>query len=349
MYASEDDAIRPIVAVNVCNKVTGKCRAVYALLDTGSNRDVIDEDLIDDLDIECTSELMQVKVLGNESLGPRRVASFSIQSLEGDFEGFAKNAMVANLLTNQSDIPPAKRDFSMHPHLASLPFVDVEEGIAMIIGISHCSAWTGGDSALGPKGSPMGLHTAFGWTVQGSGGDMEASTVCCNALSANDALLKESLDRIFFNDFAKVNEEGVGLSKDNVEAIRQLQESIRFDEKRGKYVVGLPWRYGRERAAQIFNSVNSREMAERRLKGMIPRFRRDPDRMKRVFAEVRKFEEKGVAVDIDDEDQRVDASLPVWHLPLLVVEENNKTRICHDAKASAGGIKIGRASCRERV
>ena len=90
MYASEDDAIRPIVAVNVCNKVTGKCRAVYALLDTGSNRDVIDEDLIDDLDIECTSELMQVKVLGNESLGPRRVASFSIQSLEGDFEGFAK-------------------------------------------------------------------------------------------------------------------------------------------------------------------------------------------------------------------------------------------------------------------
>ena len=121
---------------------------------------------------------------------------------------------------------------------------------------------------------------------------MEASTVCCNALSANDALLKESLDRIFFNDFAKVNEEGVGLSKDNVEAIKQLQESIRFDEKRGKYVVGLPWRYGRERAAQIFNSVNSREMAERRLRGMIPRFRRDPDRMKRVFAEVRKFEEK---------------------------------------------------------
>ena len=79
---------------------------------------------------------MQVKVLRNETLGPRRVASFSIQSLESDFKGSVKNAMVANLLTNQSDIPPAKRSFSNLPHLASLPFIDVDESISMIIGIS---------------------------------------------------------------------------------------------------------------------------------------------------------------------------------------------------------------------
>ena len=35
MHASKDNNIRPIVAVNVCNKVTGKCKAVYALLGMG--------------------------------------------------------------------------------------------------------------------------------------------------------------------------------------------------------------------------------------------------------------------------------------------------------------------------
>ena len=77
-------------------------------------------------------------------------------------------------------------------------------------------------------------------------------------------------------------------------------------------------------------------MAMRRLKGMIPRLQRDPERRKRVFAEIQKFSDTGVAIEIDNTDNDATASLPRWHLPLHVVEKGNKTRVCHDARASTG-------------
>ena len=46
------------------NIATSRFRDIYALLDTGSNRDVIDENVVDELEIPCQSELMEVKVLG---------------------------------------------------------------------------------------------------------------------------------------------------------------------------------------------------------------------------------------------------------------------------------------------
>ena len=113
------------------------------LLDTGSNRDVSDENIVDELDIPCKSELMEVRVLGGDSIGPRRVASYVVKSIEDDYTAAVPNAMVATLLTTQSDIPSLKRDLSQHSHLADLPFIDINNGVGMIIGVSHCIAWTG--------------------------------------------------------------------------------------------------------------------------------------------------------------------------------------------------------------
>ena len=104
---------------------------------------MIDEDVVDELEIPCKSELMEVRVLGGDSIGPRRVASYIVESIEDDYTAAVPNAMVATLLTTQSDIPPSKRDLSNHGHLSKLPFIDINDGIGMIIGISHCLAWTG--------------------------------------------------------------------------------------------------------------------------------------------------------------------------------------------------------------
>ena len=125
---------------------------------------------------------------------------------------------------------------------------------------------------------------------------------------------------------------------ENKEAIRQLRETIQFDEEKKKNVVGLPWKNGREGAKKILNSLNSQQMALRRLQGMIPRFRRDGGRMQRVFKEMEKFEEKGYAHMIDNNNNDSGAENPRWYLPIHVVEKNNKTRICHDARANVRGI-----------
>ena len=54
---------------------------------------------MEELDIPCESELMEVRVLGGESIGHRRVASYIVESIEEDYTAAVPNAMVATLLT----------------------------------------------------------------------------------------------------------------------------------------------------------------------------------------------------------------------------------------------------------
>ena len=69
----EDDSIRPIVALYIINPVTKQRIKSYALLDTGSDRDVIDESLAKDLNLNTRSRMMNVQVLGVQDLSPRDV------------------------------------------------------------------------------------------------------------------------------------------------------------------------------------------------------------------------------------------------------------------------------------
>ena len=76
---------------------------------------------------------------------------------------------------------------------------------------------------------------------------------------------------------------------------------------------------------------------------MVPRLLKDKKRRKEIFASVAKWTEKGVAADIDEIlENRIalEENRPVWHLPLLAVDEPSKIRMCHDAKALTRGIRL---------
>ena len=62
--------------------------------------------------------------------------------------------------------------------------------------------------------------------------------------------------------------------------------------------------------------------------------------MQRVFKEMEKFKEKGYTHMIDNDNNDSGAENPRWYLPIHVVEKNNKTRICHDARANVRGIAL---------
>ena len=53
-------------------------------------------------------------------------------------------------------------------------------------------------------------------------------------------------------------------------AIGQSRDPIHFDEEGENYIVGLQWRYGQDKSAQVLNAIDSCAMAERRLRSMTP-------------------------------------------------------------------------------
>ena len=226
------------------------------MIDTGADRDVISDRLIKRLNIHVDQTVLRVVTVDHVICTERPLASFHVESLNGEYSVIVNEALVGNVLTGEQEVPPSRRDLSACPHLADIVFPEVEGNVEVILGAAHIEAWLPLEFRRGGAGENLvGVRTCLGWTVAGRFGRSSPDNIAINAISTDNEQLRRSLDRIFYHDFAVVSEEELGDSRDHIEAIEQLAKTIRFDEEVGKYYVGLPWRYPREEVTKICNSV----------------------------------------------------------------------------------------------
>ena len=137
--------IRPLVAVKLINAKNGKEIITYAMLDTGSDRDVISEDIILDLELDQRKRPVTIQTVESTTTDYRRFVDLRIESIDSSYGADINDALVGKLLTGNSDLPPAKRDLSALRHLDNIDFIDIDADITMIIGVSHAEAWAGAE------------------------------------------------------------------------------------------------------------------------------------------------------------------------------------------------------------
>ena len=85
------------------------------MLNTGSDRDVISEDVISRLNMATTTKLMTVKTVNSTDTQNR---NFTLRSITGSYNADVKEALVGKLLTSNSDCPPCRRNVSKFSHLS---------------------------------------------------------------------------------------------------------------------------------------------------------------------------------------------------------------------------------------
>ena len=110
--------------------------------------------------------------------------------------------------------------------------------------------------------------------------------------------------------------------------------------RRKKYLCGLPYKFGREKTAEILNSVDSSSMAKNRMRSLKRNLEKNPAKKAKAFSEMAKFLDKGRCEKLTREEiaRQEEEGLPIWHLPCHIVEQKGKHRFCHNARASAGGV-----------
>ena len=189
--------IRPIVPVRIVNLGNGSSTEVYALLDSGSDRDVVSNDVKDALGLSVLSQRMSVKTLDSVIFGKRSTTNFMLQSLDLSYRADVDGALVADMLTSDSDIPPSKRNVSGYPHLTDLVFDDLDSSVQMIIGVAHIEAWLGGGIHQGGQHQPLGLKTDFGWTLVGACGRANLLNIVSHAVATDNQELSAIIDKIF--------------------------------------------------------------------------------------------------------------------------------------------------------
>ena len=242
--------IRPLVAVKLINSKNGKEITTYAMLDTGSDRDVISEDIILDLELEQRKRPVTIQTVESSTTDYRRFVDLRIESLDSSYGADINDALVGKLLTGDSDLPPAKRDLSALQHLDNVDFIDIDADISMIIGVSHAEAWAGAEIRRGTARQPLAMKTCFGWTLVGGWAKSDSMHIAYQSTIIDNTVLHQDFEKIFYHDFATVSEEELGESQENKDAIAQLMASIRFDDEKGKYRIGLPWKHGRKVAIE---------------------------------------------------------------------------------------------------
>ena len=320
------------------NKDTGKKVSIYALEDGGADRDFLSAKVVEKLGIKTGEELTTVVDLRGPETKWRKNASFTVESLDGEYSCDIDRALVGELSVTGNDVPPAKRDLSKYRHLDGIEFADIDSEVEMVLSVAHVYTLFGKEMRTGRTSEPLAVKSDFGWTVMGVVGKTDSNDAVINLIAAERCDLKQKLDDIFHHDFGV---EKCEMSKEQSDAKKQLDDSVFFDVEKGMYGCALPFRGGREEAIKKLNAHNSRGMAAKRLESLRRSLMRDPEKKKKVFEEVRKYIEQGkLEVVTDDDNDDANANDPRWTVPLHFVFQKGKTRLIHDCRACVDGFCI---------
>ena len=149
----------------------------------------------------------------------------------------------------------------------------------LLLGTDLHQAYLHRNVLVSKPGEPCGLHTALGWVIYGKdGGDREIkneSQVMVNFL--DDKVKDESCDQllqVLERDFKDAECSAVASwSQDDRHAMPILDRTIKKID--GHYSVGLLWK------TKELDLPNNRVLAEKRLKFLMRKFRKNPNLFKR--------------------------------------------------------------------
>ena len=104
--------VRPIVAVRVINPRNGEIEEIYALLDSGADRDYLSERVAQKLKLETRNKSINLVTIEESSRKMREMADIEIESIDGSYRAEIEDVLVGKFPEAAKDIPPAKRDLS---------------------------------------------------------------------------------------------------------------------------------------------------------------------------------------------------------------------------------------------
>ena len=324
----------------------------YALLDNGSDINVISEKVASNLRLKTETHDMRVESLGKVDESARKVADVTIEGLNG-FSLVLEDTVYGDIVTSGKIELPTLGDVAGLDHCADVEFIDfpedveVHRGIGMIIGSKYAWTWSKGERRVGENNQPIAVLSCFGWGLLGPKWSSSSSrSGCCHHVTAdfrkNCDNPEDELASMFAKQFEPVEEEQTGLSVEDEFAVKQMESTVRWDESVKRYRVGLPWKHGREHAARILNALDSDKMALDRLKRSANRLHRDPERRKITFETMRKFVDEGKVKPVDPaEHHKCPPHIPKWTIPIHIADKPGKpgqVRVCHDCRAPVKGI-----------
>ena len=343
-------ATRPIVPILV--RSGGIQRSTYALIDSGANVAAITDKLADELNTTRHLVHVSLNTFDNNDKTERSITSFKVSNLNNTFELNIERALIANTLSTENEIPPNPNDLKKFEHLKNLKINTLENNsIGVLLDAKYAYYFFTGHNHVGPPNQPMALGTHFGPAIIGP----KITSQSVN----NRHMLNEDTEEIFCinvkkfavidlinrafrmdfiqRDFELYPQEFIHRSANDKKSLKQMEESIHFNEEEGRWQITMPWILGRQPTADLFRTIDFYKMTMNRHARLKRKFELNPELRKGSFVQMNMTLEEGHARIIPNLDAPKEAV--VCYLPNHIVtkpDKPGKFRICQDASARVG-------------
>ena len=121
----------------MANLKTGKKESVYAILDSGADRDYVGIDLAQRLGLEMEQKEMEVAFVDATSWGQRNTASLNLGNLSGSYQLEIHDVIIGNFAAGKDEIPPARKSWEEFDHLRDLEFEDIQAKVEVLLCSAH--------------------------------------------------------------------------------------------------------------------------------------------------------------------------------------------------------------------
>lgn len=305
---------------------------INALLDDGSTKTYLNENVAAELGLQGEMKTMTVKVLNDT------VETFSTMSVKVGLESLDRKVkreieiQTVKNVTGSLKVIDWKNEGKRYKHLAEIEFPTVarKPKIDMLIGIDNADLHTSNREICGKIGEPVARLTPFGWTcvgiVSNSCNETSYPTFFVSEISEVNNMMKR------FWEIENVDDGVRSLSPEDRLVIEQTENSLEVSSN--FYRVSLPWKDSKE---QLKNNYS---VAVNRLRNTEKRLHRDELLLSKYNKIIEQYVEKGYVNKISDSETESSG----WYLPHFPIvkpeKETTKIRIVFDASAKYDGVSL---------
>ena len=330
---NDDNKSRPLFRIlPICIHAQGKTIQTFAFLDEGSSVTLMEQSLYNQLGLVGKKEPLELRWTGDtirseddsvktnmEVSGDQRDDKFTLYDVHT-----VRNLALPIQSLDMNDV------IRNHSHLRGLPIKSYTNAKPLIlIGLNNWRVAVPIKVKEGGRHEPIATKTRLGWTLQGSGPNLDSFASLNIHFCECESRFKMLHDEVKEYFALEQPREQQIMSAENQKAMQILEKTT--VKRDNKYEVGLLWK---ESNLQLPESY---QVACHRLKCLSRKFKKDPGLQQTMQTEIDKLVSKGYAREVT-EAEKLMSSGRIWYLPIFVATNPNKpgkVRMVWDAAAKS--------------
>jgi len=335
---------RPIVPILI--NANNKCCPSYALLDSGANISAISKNLVEKLNLKTDKINIKLGTFDSNEQVKKEVTSFKVSNLSKTIEFDVDNALIGNVMTTENEFPLRNEDIKGLEYMEDVLLDELEDDLVeVILSAKFAKFYFGKEIRSRDDDEPIAVLTDFGWCVIGPVDFRDYEHFHqINAISSDEYLKFDFLiRRMYRHDFLARPEEEfppemVHNSQYDNYSLQQMHDTITFIKEKFHFQVGIPWKFGREKTAEILSQVDFLSYARNRQRKLKEKLLKNPTLREGAFKQMQETIDLKHAEVLPDHS--APAGSPVCYLANHIVtrpDKPGKFRITQDAAAKMHG------------